>query len=204
MNTQTITIRGRSFTIPEYYQNVDPMPDDPEESVPCMTGTDNAVCFMIAYPAEMSKSLPRTKDDLIAGIRKYLGDNQGLIQVEAEEDHVFSIVKSLMEPGGVQYIFTYQKFYPDFILEINAFFEEAGIKGQRDSMVYGLCSKQGIVGSGEDPFKGWACDPYDESIRQGKLMNLSEHEKYDAMFPGHPLSMCRELIRVLTGNDERK
>ena len=197
MNTQTISIKGKTITIPDYYQKVDSMPDDPENSIPYMVQTGNAMCFALIFPVDGSKSLPRTKDSLIAGIRPCLSDKQGLIQVEAYDDRVFSIVKNQNEPSGVQYILTYQKFYPEFILNIQAYFEEIGTTGIRDAIGYELCRKQNLVGSVNNPFEGWAKDPYDETIKTGALMNLSESEQFDEQFPGFPLTMCREFLRAI-------
>ena len=64
-------------------------------------------------------------------------------------------------------------------------------------MVYSYCSGNKLVGSDDDPFRNWAKDPYDESIHQGALMNMSEGEELDAHFPGFPLTMCREFVRTL-------
>ena len=197
MEYQNVIINGTTISIPEYYQKVDSMPDDPEDSIPFMVQTGNAMCFALIFPVDESKSLPRTKDSLISGIRQFLGKNQGLIRVEVAEDHVYSIVKTLKEPSGVQYILTYQKFLPEFILNIQAFFEEIGTTGIRDSVGYEMCRRQDLVGTEDDPFAGWAKDPYDDTIREGALMNLSEQEQFDEQFPEFPLSMCREFVRAL-------
>ena len=197
VKTQDITINGKTITIPDYYQKVDSMPDDPVNSVPYMVQTENAMCFALIFPVDESKSLPRTKESLIAGIRSFLGENQGLIQAEVCEDHVYSIVKSMKEPSGVQYILTYQKFYPEFILNIQAYFDEIGTTGMRDSLVYELCRRENLVGNDSDPFAGWVRDPYNENINDGALMNLSEAERFDAQFPGFPLTMCREFVRAI-------
>lgn len=197
MNTQTVTIKGKAITIPDYYQRVDPMPDDPEGSIPYMVQTGNAMCFVLIHPISESASLPRTKDSLIAGTRPCLSEKQGLIQVEANSDRAFSIVKSLKGPSGVQYILTYQEFYPEFILNIQAYFEEIGTTGMRDTIGYELCRRQNLVGGGDDPFEGWAKDPYDETINFGALMNLSEAEQFDEQFSGFPLTMCREFLHAI-------
>ena len=115
----------------------------------------------------------------------------------AEKDYVYSIVKNLKEPNGVQYILTYQKFYADFFINIQGFFEETGMTGIRDSMVLELLKREGTLGNNEDPFAGWMKDPYDDSITIGVRMNLSEQEEFDEKFPGFPLSMCRELVKCL-------
>ena len=133
----------------------------------------------------------------IAGIRQFLGENQGLIEAIAETDYVFSIVKTLKQPSGVQYVLTYQKFYPEFILNIQAFFEETGMTGIRDNVVYEMCRRQNIVGTEDDPFSGWTQDPYDANVKTGALMNISEQKQFDEKFPGFPLSMCREFVRTL-------
>ena len=197
MEYQNVTINGKTIVIPDYYQMIDSMPDDPIDSVPYMVKTDNALCFALLFPVDESKSLPRTKESLITGIRQFLGDNQGLIQVEAAEDYVYSIVKTLKEPSGVQYNLTYQRFFPEFILNIQAFFDEIGTTGLRDSMAYEICRRQNLVGTADDPLAGWTKDPYDETIRNGALMNLSEQECFDEQFPEFPLSMCREFVRAV-------
>lgn len=197
MNTQMITIKDKTIIIPGYYQKVDSMPGDPDNSVPYMVQTGNTMCFALFSPVDESASLPRTRESLIAGIRPYLNEKQGLIQVEANDSRVFSIVKTLKEPSGVQYILTYQKFFSDFILNIQAYFEEIGTTGIRDTIGYELCRRQHLVGNGDDPFEGWAKDPYDETIKTGALMNLSEMEQFDEQFPGFPLTMCREFIHTI-------
>ncbi len=132
-----------------------------------------------------------------AGCSEDLGDSQGLIQEEVAEDYVYSIVKTLKDPTGVQYTLTYQKFFPEFILNIQAFFDEIGRTGMRDTLVYAMYGKQGLVGNDKDPLAGWSEDPYDKTIRTGALMNLSEQERFDDHFPGFPLSMCREFVRAV-------
>jgi len=199
MEKQKITINGKTVFIPDYYQKVDSMPDDPEGSIPYMVQTGNAMCFALIFPVNESESLPRSKESLIEGIRGFLGENQGLIEVGTAEDYVYSIVKTLKEPVDVQYILTFQRFFPEFILNIQAFFEEIGTTGQRDDAVYELCRRQGLVGISGNPFAGWIKDPYDETIHEGVLMNLSELEQFDKQFPESPLSMCREFVRTLEG-----
>ena len=199
MKHQNVMINGITITIPDYYKRVDSMPDDPMNSIPYMAQTSNAMCFALIFPVDESKSLPRTKESLLSGIRQFLGKNQGLIQVEVTEDHVYSIVKTLKEPSGVQYILTYQQFLPEFILNIQAFFDEIGTTGLRDSIGYEMCRKENLVGTKSDPFAGWTKDPYDNTIRGGTLMNLSEQEIFDEQFPGFPLTMCREFVRTVMG-----
>jgi hypothetical protein len=77
---------------------------------------------------------------------------------------------------------------------VTGFFSEQGITGKRDTVVYELARRDGIVKSG---FEGWAFDPYDNSFSRGFLMNLSENKQFDEMFPLHPLSETRKFIKNL-------
>ncbi len=194
---KTIKIDEMSVSIPEYYQRVDPMPDDPKDSIPFMVQTENAVCLLMVTPIALEQTIPRNKEDLLRGVRRFLGDNQGIIAVDTGDIYAYSIVKTLKQPSGVQYILTYHKFYPESAIQIQAFFEEGQMTGLRDNVVYNMCRQKGWVGTAEDPFAGWQKDPYDESVTSGARMNMSELEEFDEMFPDFPLSMCRELIRVL-------
>jgi len=196
MKTQKVKIKKMSISIPEYYSRVDSMPEDPPDSHAFMVQSKNAVCFVLVYQDSIEKAMPRNQKEVIKGIRKCMAENQGLIQVEAGDDFVYTIVKTLKDPG-VQYILTLQRFFDDRILHIQAFFDETGMTGIRDTMVFTYCSQQGIIGKGENMSAGWVCDPYDPSVKTGALMNLSEKEEYDQKFPGFPLSMCRELVKTV-------
>ena len=46
----------------------------------------------------------------------------------------------------------------------------------------------------------WRFDPYDSDYKRGFLMNKSELEEYDELFPLHPLSMTREFVRTVLTN----
>ena len=197
-NKQPITINNQTIYIPDYWDQVQSMPDDPKDSVAYMVQSEYAACVALLFPTDESASLPRTKGALINGVRQYLAENQGLIRVEVEKDYLYTIVKTLKEPSGVQYVLTYQRFYPEFILNVQAFFEESGMTGMRDNAVFGKLRSEGIVGNDEDPFAGWMRDPYDKDWKKGALMNMSELEEFDPYFPGFPLSICREFVSVLT------
>ena len=197
MSTQKVDVNGMVISIPAYYQKLNSMPDDPEGSVSYGVQTENAECFALLFPIAASQAMPRNREAVIAGIRQCLGEDQGIIQVEATDNYVYSIVKTLKQPSDVQYVLTYQRFYQNSVLNVQAFFDESGTTGIRDSMVYEFCRRENIVGSDDDPFMGWAQDPYDSNIRHGALMNISEQDQFDDKFVGFPLSMCREFIRAL-------
>lgn len=197
MKNKTVTIGTMQVAIPEYFQQVDSTPDDPPQSVPFMARSENAICFVLAYPMPQEYAMPLQSELVIDGIHECLGEDQGLIQADAGKDYVFSIVKTMKPEGGVQYVLTLDRYCGDEALHVQGFFDEDGATGLRDTTVYALCRGEGVVGSDDDPFYNWRRDPYDESYTDGALMNLSEQEKYDEMFPAHPLSMCRAFVRTV-------
>ena len=91
VDAQKVTINSRTIAIPYMFQ------------------TAHATCLALISAVDASQSLLRTQDALIAGIRRHLGEKQSLIQAEAHEGSVLSIVKTMMEPSSVQYLLTYQK-----------------------------------------------------------------------------------------------
>ncbi len=45
----------------------------------------------------------------------------------------------------------------------------------------------------------WRRDSFEPAYIKGCLMNVSEVADFDAQFPAHPLSMCRELAQSISG-----
>ena len=109
VDAQKVTINGRTIAIPDYYQQLEPKTDEMKGALPYMFQTDHATCPALISAVDALQSLLRTQDALIAGIRRHLGEKQSLIQAEAHEGSVLSIVKTMMEPSSVQYLLTYQK-----------------------------------------------------------------------------------------------
>lgn len=194
---QIATIGGCTFEVPFYYQRIEALPSDPPGAVPYAVATPSAQCFFIGYEIEDSKRIPMVQAQLLSGIRQFLGENQGIIEVEANGKYAYSIVKTLMEPHGVQYTLTFQEIIEDKIIFIQGSFEEDGTTGIRDATILNVLMQGGQVGTKENPLEGWARDPYDENVKTGALMNLSELREYDPLFSGSPLMVCRELVDFL-------
>ena len=47
----------------------------------------------------------------------------------------------------------------------------------------------------------WERDPYEARRKKGFLMNWTEDEKYDDLFPYHPLSELREFVHYVIENN---
>lgn len=204
--TKTIDVgnKGLMISIPECYQRVDSMPDDLEGSVSLMAQTESALCLVTLQEAAPAEVMPfDDPQSVINGIHECLGDDQGLIEVKSGgvdgDRWIYSIVKTLKNldiPEGVQYTLTIDKEYGDDAIHAQGFFDEVGTTGLRDSFVF----QQFANTNGFDEANAaWSSDPHDANYDHGILRNKSELDKFDAMFPTHPLTMARELAFVLSG-----
>ncbi|HEX7870705.1 MAG TPA: hypothetical protein VF455_11400 [Chryseobacterium sp.] len=79
-----------------------------------------------------------------------------------------------------------------FVIKIQA--AEVGTTGIRDTVILNQMLMSGEVTVDEKGLENWFEDPYNSNFKKGTLMNKSEQEKYDAEFPGHPLSIARKAI----------
>ena len=86
VSREPITINNQTIYIPDYWDQVQSMPDDPKDSVAYMVQSEYAACVALLFPTDESASLPRTQGALINGVRQCLAENQGLIRVDAERD----------------------------------------------------------------------------------------------------------------------
>lgn len=202
MNTQVIDIEGLTAKIPSNYQLLKSMPDDWPGSVAYGAQSEHALCMVLLRKVGEEEVLPRQQKILIDGIRKALGDKQGLIEADTGDDYTYSIVKTLMDQGGVQYHLSVQKFLEDGILDVHAYFEEYGMTGMRDTICLELCRRENLVSFEGDKLVGWFKDPYDPKWNKGVLMNLSEEPRFDSMFPDSPLSMCRAFLSTILSSDK--
>ena len=189
--------------MPGWFEQVDSMPDDPPYSKAYCYGSSNAGCFALVYPIPARYAMPYDDpQSVIDEIHQELADDQGLIEVEKSVTSsglrfLYSIVKTLKKPSGVQYCLRMNIEYPECTVQVQGFFDEMGTTGIRDAMVYAMLSNEGKVEVTEDGLKGWSADPYDLAYTHGVRMNCSERKEFDAQFPHHPLSEMRRFVREL-------
>lgn len=179
------------------------MPEDPKGSISLMAQSDNAICLVALQTLSPEDAMPfDNPQSVIDGIHECLGEEQGLIEVEAGGEggsrYIYSIVKTLKNPNtpeGVQYTLTLDKECEASMVHAQGFFDEQGTTGLRDTMVFQmLASSNGFDETGAT----WAQDPYDPTSKRGLLMNQSERPDFDGLFPGHPLSMAREFAKAIS------
>ena len=158
----------------------------------------------VAYPYqvhEIEKIIDDERSQVIAS------DFGGIISCEIQNiegfDFIETIVKSPVSPNGIpsgmNYIGTLRLPLEDCYFEIMIKICENGTTGMRDSAIFSKWFQEnGAIESHENgQIIGWVKDPYNESIVDGRPMNLSEQEKYDNDFPDHPLSELREKMKTL-------
>ena len=163
-----------------------------------VASSDNII--MIFKATEENAMDPDDTKGLIANIRQCMTDTQGLVEVKSGETvrgykYIYSIVKNLTpEQMGVRYFLRLNLFCDEEIIEITGDYLEIGITGKRDALGFQLAQSAGLAEMTSEGFKGWFKDPYDPEYTKGRLINLSEKEGCDPVFPEHPLSQSREFL----------
>jgi len=180
------------LTIGSSWQPLNAMPEDPPGTHVFGKATENCECFVSTHPIDVKYTMQfDNPQEIISGIHEALAGNQALIEVKSnvtsESKMVYSIVKTQQQPSGVQYSLTMDIVVKNRAVHLQGFFSETGTTGQRDAAVYELERQNGNVTIN---FDGWNFDPYDANSQRQYRMNLSEQEKYDNMFPQHPLSIA--------------
>ena len=189
------------LNLPMEYKVLDKFPEDPMYSVNYSKNTSNCVSFMQSFPMSARRAMDYYNvQKIINGIHQSLGDNQALIEVKAGQtnhnrQYVYSIVKTKGESSGVQYFMMMHVAYEDIAINVNGHFVEAGMTGMRDSMIWELACRKGLVSISDN--SKWMFDPYDKDLKRPYMMNLSEKEECDELFPEHPLSQCRKFVKLI-------
>lgn len=202
MKENRIEIGGQTLTIPNDFLRLESMPDDPAGSVAYGMQNEGTVCYVLMYPDDSSRAMPLDINQISEGVHAQLGEKQGLIDIQTitaddGRKYVYTIVKTLRDPGGMQYNLTLQISDPEQMFHVQGYFEERGTTGQRAAVVHEDAVRNNLVQAGS--FDGWFEDPFDKAYKKGVLKNLSENEEYDAAFPDHPLSVLRRFVNTIQG-----
>ena len=195
----------RYFSLPEYYHKIDVQPDDPKGAKAYGFMSENASCILTAYPIRPEDAMDYADEaGLIEGLHKSVDKNQALIEVETgrtnwHKRYIYSIVKTLKENGVQYFVLLHLQRFAEKDLCVKAFYDEQGVTGQREALVYAMLKSDGTLDKlgGLD---GWSVDPYDHNFKHDFLMNLSELEQFDESFPNHPLTMARQMIKQVVNS----
>lgn len=193
------------INVPSDFQKVNTLPEDPVNSVAYVKQTQLSNMFLMMYPINNQNAMPYGNEkEVVDGIHGALAEGQGLIEVlsgttKNQKRYIYSIVKTKLNPSGMQYVLTMHIDMNDHSVNIQSYFDEVGMTGLRDTTIMNKMINEGkITPSNMD---GWFKDPYDENYKKGLLRNESEKPEYDAMFPQHPLSETRNFIKYLVENN---
>lgn len=188
--------------LPKDLLQVDSLPEDPAGSITFMAQNEHAGIMLQVYMVGVEEAMDYDNvEHLIHSIHNTVREDQALVEVDngltaSRRKFIYSIVKTKLEEGGVQYTVLIHIDNDDEALSILIFLSEMGITGQRDAAVFEWATRQGIV-SINDRSK-WMVDRYVPDLKRGYLMNLSEYEDFDEAFPEHPLSRGRKIIKIIT------
>lgn len=127
--------------------------------------------------------------------------NGGIIRMDKLEIKGVPIVETFLkmpnEPTGMNYIYSITIPFKDRSYVIKLLAQEAGTTGMREAVLASQIAKEKNIDLPE-LMKSWNNDLYLTDYKHGNSPNLAEDEKYDEMFPFHPLSLLRnELIPKL-------
>lgn len=205
MASQRFEIDGTAFILPEEYLQLNSLPEDPPGSRTFIKETPGSLCYVQVAPLVRAGWMPFDNPrHIIDGIHHALDDDQGLVEAACEVTHsgkpvAYTIVKSHVEPAGVQYCLTMHLKFSTSVVSLQGFFDEAGVTGMREATVFELLRREEALTLPD--MEGWAQDPYDPTFELGFLMNQAEKPEYDKGFPLHPLSEARRLVAFVLENN---
>ena len=156
--------------------------------------------FLDVHPCLLNETIA-DKESSIRDFREQFSDKYGLIELEegrtkAGNHFCYNLMKGHERTGVIYHLSMLVQAGSDVMVIACAGIEN-GVTGQRDAVVFELERRKNNVRFEDDGIVGWNRDPYDENIKTGFLMNLAEQAEYDSMFPTHPLTMIRELVRFI-------
>ncbi|NES80681.1 MAG: hypothetical protein F6K10_04355 [Moorea sp. SIO2B7] len=129
--------------------------------------------------------------------------NGGIVSVEIIDikniPSVEVILKIPQNPTGMSYIGSVTLPFKDFSFVMKYECPEHGMTGIRDTLIAVKIGDELEHTPNGIPI-GWMKDPYDSEYDSNARYNLSAQEKYDELFPEHPLTRVRNYLRNLSSN----
>ena len=167
--------------------------------------------LIITWPVSESESMSLTdKDNIISNIRTEHVENQGLIDVKCgvtpkgnRYAYIIRKMYSTDEEGNrdwpVQYLLGMNIRIDGKIHFIDASFSPSEELGdiRRSAFDIMKCGSRDLKLAADE----WERDPFDADIKEGFLMDWTEDEKYDELFPYSPLSELRSFVKYVTANN---
>lgn len=200
------------FEIPDDYRNKlnKPMPKElpgwgKRNYIGFGKGTFAMSGILMSWNVTEEESLPFDTEEAIRSFHSDMPDNMGLILVKSGltpkgNRYVYAVRKMMIldeegnQDGPTDYELNFNIRIDGRIHFINGSFQETeemrGFRGTLGTLTYG--SSELKLKTDE-----WTRDPYDPEFKTGFLMDWQEDEKYDDMFPYHPLSELRRFTKYV-------
>lgn len=195
-----ITVNSIELNLPDVCEP-SPIPAGfPSGSASLSFQKEQTMAYILFIPMSIAHAMPRhALDTVIAKNREGLAENEGLVDAgegksDSGEDMVYVIEKRREADDTVTYLLYCHYFKEDQVIHIQGYFNAAAAE-ERETEVRKVMEKEGI------PVEPWCHDPFDSSVSDGFLMNQSEQENFDGMFPYHPLTMCRAFRDYIAENN---
>jgi len=167
------------------------------------------------YPAHLSLRYFKKKPDLpappgnINRIRSFFREKiaheyGGILKVDIVPIERTSCIEVLykipVQPSGIKYISSITLPFKQCYFVIQLQIEERVMADIREVVIARKLISEKTVTIADQQIVGWSADPYLSGYDQGILMNMAEREEYDALFPDHPLTMVRRLMKKIHGS----
>ncbi len=108
------------------------------------------------------------------------------------------IAKVRQVPRGMTYLGSFTNPRRDFSYVLKVQCMEYGTTGLREAVVLDQELGLGHVQIGQDNrLSNWFADPYEPTFGGAVLRNVAGDERYDSLFPDHPLSRVRRYLNEL-------
>ena len=195
---------GPTLEVGDQWQPLRTLPDDPPDTqVFGFKLSDGVTGLLMMNAIPPHAVMPLNPQELIDDLRggpEVTSGQAGFIDVDVATTasgtpYVYSLMKIPGEQRGVHYNLTLH-LVGDRPMQIRGHFDEGEVTGTREAVVYEMARRHDMLHepTAEDASGGWAHDPFDHST-DGFVMNMSELPDFDGQFPGHPLTLARELLR---------
>ena len=165
--------------------------------------------IIMSWPVTAEESLPFDTKETIRRFHEDIDENTGLI-----------LVKSGLTPKGNRYVYVIRKmrFFDEegkqqgstdyelnFNIRLNGRIHFLNGSFQATEEMQGIRGALHTLTCGSSELKldteEWEKDPYGLEREAGYMMNWQEDEKYDALFPYHPLSELRRFAKYVVENN---
>lgn len=154
---------------------------------------------------DLAPDLPTVTD--LDALRSYYRQsiaavNGGIIAIDILKFKDIPVVKTIFkipqQPSGITYLAALTIAFESCSYVVKVQCAEWGTTGLRDAVIARKLLANGTLTLGENGYENWFADPYDDTFKNGTLMNQSEQSIYDKDFPGHPLTQARVIIEKLS------